>query len=638
MEDLDLVGYLTSKGLQTYTAAGPEVTVHCLFCPDGDPKGKGKLYLNTETWLWECKRCTASGNRRTLLEEFGDKDELSYLEGTDPAVRMRILHEATELAHEMLLANDGQLEYLLARGLSAETIVTARFGYVPKNVGISQMLPSQPSKRDLISAGLLTVGGSEFFNDSLTIPYFSHGHVIQIREKKANGKYRTTGGDHARLYNADAVQAATDIIITEGEYDARILAQELATASDPALRLTGVVGLPGAGSWPANFETYFDLARRVFIALDPDDTGRQYAVKLKALLGTKARLIELPRQLPKCDWTEYLKPKTASNPHGSHTWRDIKNLVIEADLAGKRMFGMSEARAKWSYRDAHQAGIKLGFPGLDSVIRPGLKPGQVMIPLSKTGTGKSVFLSNVIHNVRGRRVLYISLELTVAEIFEHLRRIHHFWHRHDTETQMDGAYANLRVVDQNRLSQSDLATLVHEFTEDVGEAPELLIIDYLGYYARGFRGASAYEKVTAATMEIKAIAKENDCAVIVPAQVNRGAKDGQPLDADDARDSGVIEETGDFVISLFRPDAAVLDNGEMPMPTGAFNMGLLKSRHGGKGRSFTLKFSNLSLVIVDSLDRKATNRVDQENAMYRAGTNYDDYRRVADRPEQLRLA
>ena len=75
------------------------------------------------------------------------------------------------------------------------------------------------------------------------------------------------------------------------------------------------------------------------------------------------------------------------------------------------------------------------------------------------------------------------------------------------------------------------------------------------------------------------------------------------LEADDARDSGVVEETGDFVMSLFRPDQAI---GSEDGITGAFNLQLLKSRHGGKGHSANLRFSNLSLAIVDSLDRKIT--------------------------------
>lgn len=631
MDVLDVVEYLAGKGVPASRGAGPEVVAHCVFCPDGDPKGKGKLYVNTETWLYDCKRCGAQGNRRTLLDYYGDADEIEHA-GNPSAVR-QLLAEAVDLAHEMLLTNDKVMTRLLDRGLAPETILAKKYGYVPMNVGLTRMLPTfaagKASRVDLVKSGLLTVGGKEFFNDSITIPYWSHGSVVQVREKRPDGKYRTLGGDHARLYNADSLRAADDVLVTEGEFDADIVEQELSTSADAKLRMTAVVGLPGAGSWPDGFESYFAQAKRVFVGLDPDDTGRQYAAKMRELLGTKARVVELPRELPKCDWTDYLRPKTPANPHGGHTWRDIRDLLNDADLAGKRMFTVGEARTSWSRQRSDQPGIELGFPMLDAVIRPGLKPGQIFIPLAKTGTGKSVWLSNVVHNIRSRRVLYVSLEMTKAEVFEHLRRIHHFWFPEAGPEEFDEAYARLRIVDQNRLRPGDLAAMCAEYREDVGAEPEVMVVDYLQYFSRGFRGTTAYERVSEATLEIKAIAKQEGLGVIIPSQVNREAKDGQPLDSDDARDSGVIEETGDFLLSLFRPDHIINKDGQPAVATGTFNMQLLKSRHGGKGRLFNARISNLSLVVVDVFDRKHAAMVDIENSKYREGLHYDDYRDVS---------
>jgi hypothetical protein len=131
-------------------------------------------------------------------------------------------------------------------------------------------------------------------------------------------------------------------------------------------------------------------------------------------------------------------------------------------------------------------------------------------------------------------------------------------------------------------------------------------------------------------MELKAVAKEEDVALICPSQVNRGAEHGKPLSADDARDSGVVDETGDFVLSLFRPDQLVNKddpNTAQPLQTGAFNVGLLKSRHGGNGRAFHMKMSRLSLVVVDVLfDKASVTRVDQENSLHSQGVHYDDFR------------
>lgn len=624
---LDVVEYLTGKGEQVSRAAGQEVTAHCMFCPDGDPKGKGKLYVNTETWLWDCKRCQATGNRKTLLAHYGDEDSVSYVAGADPAIRRTILTQAAALAHEMLLNNERQMTYLLQRGLSPQTIMDAQLGYVPQNTALTSMLPCRENvtRADLINAGLMTAGGTEFFNGSLTIPYWSHGTVIQIREKMMDGKYRTTAGGKVLLYNADSIRAADDIIITEGEYDALILAQTLAGSNNARMRQTAVVGLPGAGSWPAGIDKSFEDARHVYIGLDPDDTGKPYAQKLKALIGTKARIIELPTALPKCDWTEFLRPHDAEHPHGGHDWHDVADLIIEADLHGKRMFTMGEVRTKWGRLRTDQPGISLGFPSLDAIIRPGLKPGQLLIPLAKTGTGKSAFIHNVIHNVRSRRVLALSLELTAEEVYEHFRRIHHFYYPHADGEDFDRSYRNVRIIDQNRLRRGDLSAMIAEYREEVGASPELVTVDYLQYFARGYSGLTAYERSSEACLELKAIAKEEQVAMIVPSQVKREAKLGVPLSVDDARDSGVIEETGDFILALYRPDQADNKDGVTEV-TGAFNSQLLKSRHGGNGRVFNFRFSNFSLTLVDNLNARAKARIDQENQQYRRGENYDDYR------------
>lgn len=630
----DLVGYLTGKGLSVSRAAGYEVTIHCPWCPDGNPRGKGKCYLNTDTWLYDCKRCGTHGGKRSLLRHFGDEDKVAYVPGTDPHKRRLILQETAALAHEMLLANEKKLTYLLERGLSPETIVDAQLGYVPKGFGIAKSLPSYERGdvkiADLVSAGLLTEGGRDFFEDVILIPYRTHGQVVQIREKKIGGKYRSPFGDNVRLYNEDMLREAEDVVITEGEFDAMILRQHLQESGDARLRATAVVAIPGAKAIPDNFEAMLERAKRVFLGFDPDVEGRSAISRLRQLLGTRVRTLELPRELPKCDWTEFLMDKSPEHPHGGHTWRDLDQMLTEADLVGKRMFTITEVAAKWGFRDSEAPGIKLGWMSLDAILRPGLRPGQVMIPLAKTGTGKSVFLSNILHNTRSHRTLMLSLELQAEDVYEHLRRIHYFWNPTTVREQMVEDYAKLRIVDKNRLTRSDLGALVAEYAEDLGAPPELLVIDYLGYYARGLRSMGSYERTSEAVMDIKEVAKEHGIGVIAPHQVNRGAEDGKPLDADDARDSGVIEETGDFILGLFRPGQIKQDTGVITEDTtGAFSVQLLKSRHGGKGRVFNLRFSQMSLAICDALDRPASHRVQQENAAYARGMHYVDYRSQA---------
>lgn len=629
-DEQDVVAYLTSKGLQVHRAAGLEVTTHCLWCADGDPKGKGKLYLNTESWLYDCKRCGIAGNRKTLLEHFGDEDAVKHVDGSDPATHRRILMEASALAHEMLLGNDKQLEYLLGRGIHEDLIVEYQLGYVPKNFGLANSLPCREhiNVTDLKNAGLLSAKGREIFGPSLTIPYYSHGSVVQLRAKHLEGpiKYQTPGGGSVRAYGVDEIHGASEILLTEGEYDKLAVQGALRFSGDRRLESIAVLGLPGAGSWPEGFEAMLSEAQRVFVGFDPDETGDRFAAKLIELLGNKGRKVELPSGLPKTDWSDYLSAKTPKNPNGGHTWRDIEQLLLEADLKGKRLFSVPDAGARWRKNRAEAPGLKFGWPSIDSVIRPGLKPGQVVIPLARTGTGKTTWLSNVAHNMRNEGVLYISLEMTASEVYEHFRRIHRFWNPTAPEQQMGVDYSKVRIVERNRIGSGDLAEYVREYEEECGFRPKVVLVDYLQYYARGFKGGSMHERVSDATMELKAEAKDGAFVVICPSQVNRTAESGKPLEIDHARDSGVIEETGDFVLTLYRPEMATSVDGEVPPLSGGLNMGMPKSRHGGAGRVFNLIFSPLSLVVVDKIHRADAIRVEQENGLARQGTHYDDYR------------
>lgn len=632
----DLTQYLTGQGAQVFQASGHEVTTHCFFCADGDPKGKGKLYLNVESWLYECKRCGEKGNKRTLLRHFGDEDTVEYLPGEDPTIRRKILEEATELAAQMLANNEKIMLYLLGRGLSAETIVQKRLGYVPSSFGLSDSLPTKFTRKDLENSGLLTANGREFYRGMITIPYFSRGQVVQLRAKDPNGKYFTATGDSVRLYNADALAECSEVVITEGEFDGMVLEQSLSLSLDPRFRRMGVVSLPGAGSLPGGaegFEKYFTTQKRVFLGLDPDDVGKREAIKIKALLGSKARIVELPTDLPKCDWTEYVNGR-------SRDVHDVTGLITLADLAGKRVYSVADAATRWQQIEDEQPGIKIGFSEVDALLKPGIKPGNLVIPMAKTGTGKTVFLGNIAYYTRSRYHLMISLEQTASEVYDVLRKVTRFWSPFHSHHQIASEYPNLRIVDENRLTSEDFTMLLEEYREEVGRYPELVSVDYLGYYARGAKGGSPYEKTSNAVMQLKAEAKAHDLAIIVPHQVNRGAKDGKPLDADEARDSGVVEETADFMFGLYKPDEAVeggvAANGTV---TGNLRLGVLKSRKGGKGRQFALRMSAASLAIVDESDRKAVMRIEQENAMINQGMSYEDiYRQQSQVQQTLRLA
>lgn len=631
--ETDLRAYLQSKSVQFWRATGDEITLHCLFgCAGSAARGKGKLYANTISWLYECKVCGTRGNRKTLLEHFGDEDTSAPIGAADPVLRRTILDQSAQLAHDFLLVNDRKIQYLTdIRGISPELIVKHRIGYVPRNTGLSDMLPCRPDIKGyqpLIAAGIVTASGREWANGSIIIPYTSHGSVVQLRCRTEDGKYLTAAGDDARLFNADALFGANEVLVCEGEFDCLRIISAIQDGNSRSLDALAVVALPGANAWPDGLIEMLSGARKVFIGMDADDTGRKAAIKLRDEIGARARIVTIPKD--GYDWTDWLNE--------DHDWRDINDLLVDADLAGKQMFTSRDLATKWTRRLSEAPGLQLGWKSVDAVLRPGIKPGQVLIPLAQTGTGKTVFLNNIVHNLRGKHVLFISLEMTGAEVWEHLRRIHRFWNPAPEDQQEIEDYSRLAVVERNRIGRGDLQELARDYADEFNARPDLIIVDYLQYYARGFRGTSMYDRVGEAIMEIKACAKELECAFIVPSQVNRKAERGKPLTLDEARDAGTVEETADFVIGMYRPDQLEQADGT-PLPQdGNLNCGLLKSRHGGVGKTFNLRFSPLSLAIVDrTFDQVNATRVAQEVALSVRGMHYEDYRKQLDEQHGQRV-
>ena len=185
-----------------------------------------------------------------------------------------------------------------------------------------------------------------------------------------------------------------------------------------------------------------------------------------------------------------------------------------------------------------------------------MKPGQVMVVLAKTGTGKTVLLCNMAYNMREHRVLFVSLEMTREEVYDRLRRVYLFHYPRASDSELEHHMSSILICDENRLGERDLTQLVDEYEIETRRPPRRRARRLPRLLRPRPKGNSPYEKTTNAVMQLKAEAKAGRFVCISPAQVNRGTKEGKPIDLDDARDSGAIEETADFLLSIWRPDDA----------------------------------------------------------------------------------
>ena len=168
------------------------------------------------------------------------------------------LEEATT-SYQGAVTSDAA-RYLLHRGIEEATAVTFRLGVVV------DPLP-----------------GHERYRGMLAIPYLHRdGHPVSMRFRRLASegpKYLGLPEDPTRMFNTAAIyRAASEIHVTEGEFDAMILNQ----IGLPA------IAIPGATNWKYHYAVALAGFSRVWVWGDPDEAGHEF-------VGTVSRAMRQAR-------------------------------------------------------------------------------------------------------------------------------------------------------------------------------------------------------------------------------------------------------------------------------------------------------------------------------------------------------
>lgn len=223
-------------------------------------------------------------------------------------------------------------------------------------------------------------------------------------------------------------------------------------------------------------------------------------------------------------------------------------------------------------REAMKRGQRLGLPtGLPTLDETtgGFFNGELTVLAARPSIGKTAFAIELASRLamRGRRVLFVSLEMTKKQL------AHRFFNR---ETGIE-----VRRIQSADLTQAEVARLDKVRCELNGmklstwipkgpggatianirararvqaaqDGLDLLVIDYLGLINHSGR-LSAYERITAISKDVKSLAIELDRPILLLAQLNREAgKSGVEPALEHLRDSGAIEQDADNVWLLHR--------------------------------------------------------------------------------------
>ena len=579
----EVADYLASKGCTVRQSGPTQFHTHCIFCGE-DTNKRGRLYFQDDPMvepkgLFKCFVCDERGAFNKLRKHFGDP-----ILTDDSTVRSEASLRLLEAANTYFMNSTTPevYKYLMEeRGLELDTIENHRFGY--DDGGLHDHLVEMGFEKDqIVASGLVRKNNTDFLKGCITIPYVTNGQVVAIRGKLIGGKYLTPPGNGARLFNVDNLHGATDVVICEGEMDSIVVEQ----MGYPA------VGVPGANTWQNNWDNYVSGLDHIYICFDNDAAGQTGADKLASRFSGKAKVIQLPEgdYSDVSDW--YV---------GGHGGAEDFDVLLKRSRGGL-LCTVDDAFDEWLQVEGNPdlEGIKLGFSLLDEVLKPGITPGQVFVLLAKPGSGKTLFAVNVFHRMvtmqPEKKILFLSLEQTRGEWFERARRIHKFYDPWATEQDTIELYRNkLMIVDKNKITPQEMENILDQFEEVNGQQPDFAVVDYLGYWARAFKGES-YERTSAAIMGIKGIAKERRIGFLVPHQTSRTSDLGEEVSLMSAKDSSAVEDTADFLAGIWTPDQR--RGTERSERSGKVILKLLKSRRGGVGTQIEFQFAPATLTLV----------------------------------------
>lgn len=214
--------------------------------------------------------------------------------------------------------------------------------------------------------------------------------------------------------------------------------------------------------------------------------------------------------------------------------------------------------------------VLLGLDAIDGQLG-GLRRGEVCGVMARPGLGKTLVLCHVAHALVGWHVMF-SLEMPAAQIVARLQqRVYGFGRMKREQESQAGridfrayrtAFQRFLLVDTPGMSVSAMAGMIRQMQEPRGplhgETLALVTIDHLGLIG-GDRKLTTYDRVSVQAREIKELAKQLACSVLVAIQVNRdsGGDGSRELGLGSARDSGVVEEAMDYLIALRRLDRSL---------------------------------------------------------------------------------
>ena len=238
-------------------------------------------------------------------------------------------------------------------------------------------------------------------------------------------------------------------------------------------------------------------------------------------------------------------------------------------------------------------GIPTGFKDLDN-LTSGLHRSDLIILAARPAMGKTAFALNIAQQTAtkaGASVLIFSLEMSKEQLGQRLLAIQARVEMQKLKTgslerkdwdrlnmALDELHSSKIFIDDTPgVSIMEMRNKCRRLKAEHGL--DLVVIDYLQLMQGDGRSDNRQQEISAISRNLKLLAREMDCPVIVLSQLSRAVEqrtDHRPI-LSDLRESGSIEQDADIVIFLYRDDYYNPDNSEKH---GICEVNLAKHRSG----------------------------------------------------------
>lgn len=420
-------------------------------------------------------------------------------------------------------------------------------------------------------------------------------------------KYRNLSNDKRSAHTGSAFgepmvigdRSSTDWFLAEGETDGARLHSLTSGAVAVMILPAGALAIRPSwiGAIPRNASVY--------LAHDNDEAGDEGAAKAARMVGGQSVRLSPPG--PTKDWSDWVG-----------TPQEFIELVRAArSRKHTRVRTFAELLAQYRVeRSGERDPIHLGWGSLDRDLR-GISDGQVLGVAARTAVGKTWALNSVadFFGGTGMGTLVASLEMPGVEWAERQLAIAEDiapeeverWAKDEIEIDLQPFIKRMESVvlcDQS-VELYELPLLLDEARARVNAPVRAIIIDYLGLL--GVRGRDAYERASTLGKGLKELAKQERVSVVVAMQLSRAGGDGSTeVTLEMLRDSGVLEESLDFLLGCWRPGKSKeLEPYERKRLENVMRVAILKNRKGKEGRVVDLQFRQGSQRVYEPIANQA---------------------------------